>query len=119
MKELNWTYIIIGAGFTFLAQFGAWVQHNMQFKYPELDYKWWGWYALGIPLTFLFLLATKYNVEGYGGSIWAGRFVGFAIGIAIYAVCTWIVFKEPISTKILVQLILCTAILAVQAFWKS
>ena len=75
MKDLNWYYILLGALVTFIAQVGAWFQHNLQFKYPKLDETWWGMYALSIPLTYVFILATKYNVAGYGGSIWAGRFI--------------------------------------------
>ena len=118
MKDLNWHYIIIGALVTLLAQVGAWFQHNLQFKYPQLDEKWWGMYALSIPLTYVFILATKYNVIGYGGSIWAGRFIGFAIGIVVYAVLVQWFFKEPFTFKIAVQLGLCLLILGVQAFMK-
>jgi multidrug transporter EmrE-like cation transporter len=119
MKDINWFYVILGAGITILAQIGAWLQHNLQFKNPKYDETWWGMYVLAIPLTYVFILATKYNVLGYGGSIWAGRFVGFALGILVYAVMIQIFFKEPFTWKIIVQLILCLAILCVQAFWKN
>mgnify|MGYP000244345147 FL=1 len=118
MKDLNWYYIVLGALVTLIAQIGAWFQHNLQFKYPKLDETWWGMYALSVPLTYVFILATKYNVAGYGGSIWAGRFVGFAIGIVVYAILIQIFFKEPFTTKIFIQLCLCFAILGVQAFMK-
>ena len=75
-------------------------------------------YALAIPLTYVFILATKYNVVGYGGSIWGARFVGFALGMLVYAIMIQIFFKEPFTIKIAVQLLLCFTILAVQAFWK-
>tara|TARA_R100001509_G_scaffold161539_1_gene131003 strand:- start:208 stop:564 length:357 start_codon:yes stop_codon:yes gene_type:complete len=118
MKDLNWYYIFLGFLVTILAQVGAWYQHNLQFKNPKYDETWWGMYILAIPLTYVFILATKYNVIGYGGSIWGGRFVGFALGMLVYAVMIQIYFKEPFTLKIAVQLLLCTSILAVQAFWK-
>ena len=37
MKDLNWYYILLGAAVTVIAQIGAWFQHNLQFKYPDLD----------------------------------------------------------------------------------
>ena len=83
---INWYYIGLGFIVTMLGQVGAWYQHNMQFKYPNLNEWWWGWYVLAIPLTYLFMTATKYNVLGYGGSIWGARFVGFAIGMGAYAI---------------------------------
>jgi len=118
MKDLNWYYIFLGFLVTILAQVGAWYQHNLQFKNPKYDETWWGMYILAIPLTYVFILATKYNVIGYGGSIWGARFVGFALGMLVYAVMIQIYFKEPFTLKIAVQLLLCTSILAVQAFWK-
>lgn len=116
---LNWYYIGLGIVVTILAQIGAWYQHNLQFKYPNLNEYWWGWYVLAIPLTYLFMTATKYNVLGYGGSIWGARFVGFAIGMAIYAILITIYFKEAFTFKIAVQLVLCFTIICIQAFWKS
>lgn len=119
MKDLNWYYIFIGALVTLVAQIGAWFQHNLQFKYPQYDEKWWGMYALSVPLTYVFILATKYNVQGYGGSIWGARFVGFSIGMIVYAIMIQVFFQERFTMKIALQLFLCLSILAVQAFWKE
>jgi len=118
MEKLNWYYIFLGFVVTVIAQIGAWFQHNLQFKNPKYDETWWGMYAMAIPLTYVFILATKYNVVGYGGSIWGARFVGFALGMLVYAIMIQIFFKEPFTIKIAVQLLLCFTILAVQAFWK-
>ena len=118
MKDINWLYISIGAVLAILAQVGAWFQHNLQFKYPDYDETWWGWYALCVPLTYVFVLATKYNVLGYG-SVWGSRFVGFAIGMAVYAIMIQIYFQEKFTMKIAIQLLLCFTIILVQAFWKD
>lgn len=119
MKDLNWYYIAIGFIITLIAQVGAWFQHNLQFKYPKLDETWWGMYALSIPLTYVFILATKYNMIGYGESIWGARFVGFAIGMIVYVILIQIFFKEPFTWKIAFQLFLCFTIIAIQSFWKD
>jgi len=119
MKDLNWYYIFAGAIVTIIAQLGAWFQHNLQFKYPKYDETYWGWYALAIPLTYVFILATRYNVEGYGGSIWGARFVGFALGMTVYAVMIQLFFGEKFTTKIALQLLLCFTIILVQTFWKD
>lgn len=118
MENIKWKYVLIGILLTVFAQLGAWFQHNFQFKYPKYDETWWGWYVVAIPLTYLFVAATKYNVIGYGGSIWAGRFVGFAIGIVIYAILIQLYLKEPFTLKVGIQLLLCLAILSVQTFMK-
>ena len=119
MKDINWYYISIGAALAALAQIGAWFQHNLQFKYPKYDETWWGWYALSVPLTYVFVLSTKYNYTGYGESVWAGRFAGFAVGVIVFAGLIQYFFQEKFTTKIAVQIALCFVILAVQAFWKT
>jgi len=119
MKDLNWYYIFLGAAVTIIAQLGAWFQHNLQFKYPKYDETYWGWYALAIPLTYVFILATRYNVAGYGGSIWGARFVGFALGMIVYAIMIQWFFGEKFTMKIAIQLLLCFTIILVQSFWKD
>jgi len=114
---INWYYALLGFIVTVIAQLGAWVQHNLQFKYPKLDETFWGWYVLSIPLTYVFVAATKYNVLGFG-SIWGARFVGFAIGMMVYAIMIQIYFKEPFTYKIALQLFLCFAIIFVQGYLK-
>ena len=116
-ENLNWTYIGLGFIVTVIAQLGALLQHNLQFKYPKLDETFWVWYVLAIPLTYVFVLATKYNVLGFG-SIWGARFVGFAIGMMVYAIMIQIYFKEPFTYKIALQLFLCFAIIFVQGYLK-
>jgi len=117
--DLNWYYIGLGFVMTILGQVGAWYQHNLQFKYPRFNEFWWGWYVIAIPLTYLFMTATKYNVLGYGGSIWGARFIGFALGMIVYAILIQIYFKEPFTPKIGFQLFLCLSIILTQAYWKS
>jgi hypothetical protein len=119
MEKYNWTYVLIGAILTFFAQGGAWAQHNLQFKYTEYGPTWWGWYVLSIPLTWLFLTGTKYTVEGFDGSVWSNRFVGFTIGIVMYAILTSWFFNQHITWKIGAQLILAFGILMIQALWPG
>ena len=70
-----------------------------------------------IPLTWLFLKATYFGVNSFGGEIWLNRFVGFVLGIISYMILTSYHFKQPVTMKISVQLLLCFLILMVQIFW--
>ena len=45
------------------------------------------------------------------------RFVGFVLGIISYMILTSYHFKQPVTMKISVQLLLCFLILMVQIFW--
>lgn len=112
-------YKIIGAALIYLvAQSAVWFQHNWQFKDITKSPTWWGWYVLAIPITYLFLQATKLGVEGFGNQLWPNRFVGFVTGIVSYIILTNYYFSEPVTPKVAVQLGLCFTIIVVQVFWK-
>jgi hypothetical protein len=111
--------LIIMASFLFIfAQGGAWLQHNLQFKYPKLGPEWWGWYIAALPITWLFLKSTQLGVTGFGGSVWANRFLGFVVGIMIYAVLTSWFFNQEMTMKVWIQVFLCFLILCVQFLMK-
>ena len=73
---------------------------------------------MSIPITWLFLNSTKYGVHGFGGFIWVNRFLGFSMGIIVYAICTNYFFNQPVTAKVFVQILLCIIIMAVQFIWK-
>ena len=102
-----------------IAQSLAWLQFNLQFKNPEkFGPNWWGYYVAAIPITLCFLWATKYGVHGMGGSLWANRFMGFAIGIIIYGILTQLFFNQPITPKVAIQMLLAVGILSIQFIMK-
>lgn len=116
--KLNWYYIGLAVVLYIIGQTAVWFQHNWQFKDPDKSPSWWGWYLMAIPLTWVFLQATKVGVEGFGGNLWPNRFIGFVVGMVSYILLTNHFFNEPVTPKIAVQLGLAFSILLVQLFWK-
>ena len=86
----------------------------------------WGWLQrfpiltllASIPMGYLFIKSVEHFVAAYNGQIWPSRLIGFAIGIIVFATMSIWLFKEPVSMKTLVCLILGCCILGVQIFWK-
>ena len=74
--------------------------------------------ATGIILSFFYIWGTKYAVQGMGGLLWPARFIGFGVGMVIYAVMVNHYFSEGINTKTLTSLILALALICIQVFWK-
>jgi multidrug transporter EmrE-like cation transporter len=104
-------YGIIAQIITFLQLQGnikwGWLQ-----KYPILTL------LASIPMGYLFIKSVEHFVAAYNGAIWPSRLIGFAIGIIVFALMSFFLFKEPINSKTIVCLILSCAILGVQIFWK-
>jgi hypothetical protein len=111
--------ILIAIFLFIIAQSLAWLQFNLQFKFPDkFGPNWWGYYIIAIPITACFLWATRFGVQGLGGSLWANRFIGFAIGIIIYGILTQIFFNQPVTPKVLVQILLAIMIMVTQFILK-
>jgi len=54
-----------------------------------------------------------------GGLFWPSRFIGFGVGMIIYALGVVYFFKEGITTKTLVSLSLCVILICIQVLWKN
>ena len=61
---------------------------------------------------------TKYTVNGFGGLLWPARFIGFGVGMIIYAIGVWYFFSEGISPKTAVSLVLSLLLICIQVLWK-
>ena len=112
-KELLYTFL------TFITvQSAVWFQTNGQFI--------WSWFKdhpfilslFGIPISLGYIWATKFAFAAFDGTLWPGRLIGFAMGIISFAMLTNYYMGEGISTKVIVSLILATALVCIQVFWK-
>lgn len=98
----------------FLAQAIAWVQINGQFIWPWMKEYPFTISLLGIPISYLLMLATGYAYEGMDGKIWPGRLLAFAVGIVVFTLFTTILLKEGITIKTVISLILSFVLIALQ-----
>ena len=67
--------------------------------------------------TYIFM-ETKYTVQHFDGTLWPARFIGFGVGILVYALFVGIFFKEGITLKTLTSLLLSFSLIFIQVFWK-
>ena len=110
--------LLLGIVYGFIAQVITFLQLQGNIK--------WGWYAkyplltvlAGLPMAWLFIKSVEHFVLAFDGEIWPSRLIGFAIGIIVFALMSYYIFKEPITTKTLICLVLSVGILGVQIFWK-
>ena len=112
--------LVLGIFWFILAHIGAFFQLNGQFLKTDwfrVNEFWVA--AFGILLSYCYIYGTKYTVLGFDGLLWPARFIGFAIGIGIYALGVNYFFKEGINAKTLVSLVLCLLLIAIQVFWKT
>jgi len=115
---MNYKYILISCALFFVAQLAVWFQLNGQFI--------WKWFeknpiflsVLGIPISYIFIVSTKYGYDGFDGLLWPQRLLVFSLGIISFAFCTYYFLGESLTAKTYVSLILAILLCCIQVFWK-
>ena len=102
---------ILGQIFSFLQLQGS-VKYGWYQKYPAIIL------LSAIPAAWLYIKSVENLVSWGNGELWPSRLIGFGLGIIIFVSLSWILFKEPITLKTFICLMLSVSILLVQIFWK-
>ena len=110
--------LLYGMLFLALGHLGAFFQLNGQFKWDWFKTNEWAVAGFGVILSFFYIWGTKYAVEGMNGMLWPVRFIGFGIGIIIYAGMVSYFFNEGITTKTIISLALAIILICIQVLWK-
>lgn len=96
------------------AQTLAWLQINGQFVWPWAKNHTMLLSLIGIPISYLLMLASDYAYEGLDGKLWPGRFMAFAIGMFVFTILTSLLLGEGITVKSGVSLFLALVIIVLQ-----
>jgi hypothetical protein len=111
--------LLIGIFWFILGHVAVFFQLNGQFK--------WDWFknnefilaTCGLIISFFYIWGTKYTVEAFEGLLWPARFIGFGIGMLVYALGVSFLFKEGITSKTFISLFLCVILISIQILWKN
>ena len=115
---MNYRYIVLSFFLFLIGQVLVWVQVNGPLIWPWAKTWKLGLLVLGIPITALFMEATRLIVVGFDGLFWPGRFVSFVAGIFIFTLMTYMFRDEAITLKTAISLLLAFSLIIVQLFWK-
>ena len=110
--------LILGLLFFLGAHLVTWFQLNGQFIWEWFKHNNFILALCGIPISYLYIYATKYTVQHFDGIMWPARFIGFGVGMIIYAIMVNYHFNEGINAKTWVSLALTLLLIIIQVFWK-
>ena len=110
--------IIIATILMILGQIGSFMQLQGAIKYGWYEKYFWFLILLSVPISYVYIKSVNLYVQGFGGEIWPSRLIGFALGIVVFTVLSSILFKEHMTPKTIVSLLLAFMIVSVQLFWK-
>jgi hypothetical protein len=106
--------MLIGA----LAQVFVFIQLQGQFKVEWIKEHPFVMALIGVPISYMFINSSRLLVNAFDGQLWPSRLIGFGVGIAVYIIMSRLWFNEPITLKTFTCLLLSTAIILIQLFWK-
>ena len=115
---MNYRLIIYSIILFLIGQAVVWIQVNGPIIWPWASKNKWVLIICGVPITYLFMEATRVAVTGFDGLFWPGRFVAFVSGIIIFSIFTYSFCGEGMNLKTLVSLLLAFGIIIIQLFWK-
>ena len=115
---INIKSLMIGIIVFIFAHIITWFQLNGQFFSEWFKNNNFILALFGIPISYLFIYGTRFTTAYFDGTMWPVRFVGFGVGILIYAMFVGIFFKEGVTLKTLVSLSISLVLICIQVFWK-
>lgn len=110
--------VIVATIIMILGQIGSFMQLQGAIKYGWYEKYMWVILLSSVPISYLYIVAVRMYVEGFGGQIWPSRLIGFALGIMVFTSLSILLFKEHMTLKTVVCLTLAVLIVLVQLFWK-
>ena len=116
---MNLKELLVGVGMFLVAHIMTFYQLNGQFIWKWFQKNEWLVAASGIILSFFYIWGTKYTVQGMGGLLWPSRFIGFGVGMTVYAIAVSYHLDEGINSKTWVSLGLALILICVQVLWKT
>ena len=108
-------YIVISIISFLLANILVWYQLNSQLVWDwAKGYKsMWIMSLLGVPISLLFWLCTKWGYLGFG-NLWAVRWLAFGSSMLVFPLMTYFYLGETITLKTIITLLLAIIIMILQ-----
>ncbi len=115
---IDFKHLFLAMGCFLCAHFLTFFQLNGQFLYKSFQKYEWAVAAGGIILSFFYIWGTKNAVTAFNGLFWPARFVGFGVGMCVYAFMVSYFFNQGITLKTIVSLCLALTLVCIQVLWK-
>ena len=111
-------YFFYGVIYGVIGQVLSFIQLQAGIKWGWTQKYGWALMLLGLPISLSFMHSVKNFILAFDGEIYPSRILGFAVGIVVFVIMGWVLFKEGISAKTGVCLLLSLVIILIQVLWK-
>ncbi len=111
-------YFVLGVLYGIIGQVLSFIQLQAGIKWGWTDKYSWALMLLGLPISLSFMHSVKNFILAFNGEIYPSRLIGFSIGIIVFGIMGWYLFREGITLKTGMCLLLSLAIILIQILWK-
>jgi hypothetical protein len=111
-------HFVLGVLYGIIGQVISFIQLQAGIKWGWTDKFGWALMFLGLPISWSFMKSVHHFIQAFNGEIYPSRILGFAVGIVVFGVMGWVLFKEGITPKTAVCLLLSLVIILIQVLWK-
>lgn len=101
-----------------VAQILSFIQLQATIKFQWFEKYGWLILLLSIPNTLLYLKSVENFIAHFNGTLWESRFLGFSIGIIVFAVMSYLLFNEQMTPKVFLSIFLASVMIGIQIFMK-
>ena len=115
---INGLLVLWGVILGLIIQAVTFLQLQGPIKWPSWNKHYWALALLGVPVSMIWMYYAKMMTVAFNGQIWPQRLIGFGLGAIVFALGSWLIFKEPLTIKTIVCLSLALLIVLIQIFWK-
>ncbi len=91
-----------------------WIQCNGQLMWDSFRNNILVVCIFGIPLSLMFVSATRIGYDLFESELWPVKIMGFAIGTIVFTFMTYLFLGEAITAKTLICILLSVVIILVQ-----
>ena len=108
-------YVVLTIGIFLLNNILIWYQLNSQlvWDWAKGTKSMWIMSLMGIPISLLFWLCTKWGYMGFG-NLWAVRWLAFGSSMLVFPIMTYLYLGEVITLKTIVTIVLAIIIMLLQ-----
>jgi hypothetical protein len=110
--------LVYGVLYGIIGQVLSFIQLQAGIKWGWTEKYGWALMLLGFPISWAFMKSVHNFILAFDGQSWPSRLLGFGIGVIVFTILAWFLFKEGISLKTSICLFLAFCIILIQMFWK-
>jgi hypothetical protein len=110
--------LVYGVLYGIIGQVLSFIQLQAGIKWGWTEKFGWVLMFLGLPISWAFMKSVQNFILAFHGEIYPSRILGFSVGIIVFGVMGWVLFREGINAKTAICLLLSLVIILIQILWK-